>query len=151
MTIIRPIPLSKFSDKLLLNALGEEPRILNSVLKRIEKGITFDDIPEHFTLGTGHLRYFFNRCKWIYKHYLELRSEYYNRFNKHYSKDHLRMVTERYQKIFDLKPYLCNDWLVTKEAEEMVLERMLDRSKGYDKHYYYGSIIDSWDVFLFSN
>lgn len=148
MTRINPI--TRFSDQLLINALGEEPRILNSVLQRIEKGILFDDIPEHFTLGTGHNKFFFNKCKWIYSHYIDLRAEYYNRFGKDYSKDHLQEVTERYDKIFDSKPFLCNMWYPTSKDENIVLNRILERSKHYKRpHTYYGEEIKDWNKFLF--
>jgi len=148
MTRITPIPMTKLSDQLLRSAIGEEPRILYSVLYRINVGKSFNDIPSKFTLGTGHMTFFFNKCEYIFHHYLLLRQEYVQRFYKRYSIEHLSTQTDRYAKIAVLRPDLCQNYVIPQEAIDIVLNRILERSKEYKQHTYYGKPIKNWKKFL---
>ena len=48
------IPAKNLTAQHLIAELRELPRIFTAVNKRINQGKGFDDIPEKFTLGTGH-------------------------------------------------------------------------------------------------
>lgn len=133
----------EYSDLLLKNALGEEPRILKNVLDRLEKGQSFDDIPKEFTFGKGHVKFFFDKCQYIFIRYIRHRREYVNRFNVQYSEEHMSMVTERYKKIRELAPELCNFYDEKNRDRDLMLERLKDRiTNKYKKHTYYGKPID---------
>lgn len=69
-------------DSHLLAELRELPRIFTAVSKRIEKNQPFDDIPEKFTLGTGHVKFFYDKLKFLFYRHIRLREEYLRRFSK---------------------------------------------------------------------
>jgi len=52
-------------DQHLLAEYRELPRIVSAVQKRIDNGKDFDDIPEQFTLGRGHVKYFYNKGSYL--------------------------------------------------------------------------------------
>jgi hypothetical protein len=140
----------QLSDELLLNALGEETRVFNNVINRIQKNQPFNDIPNIFRLNKGHMTFFYDKCDYILKRYFALRYEYKKRFNKEYSLSHRKMVINRYRVIenFNSK-LLCNNWEPTFEDENLVKLRILEKSKAYVKtHHYYGEPITDWKTFL---
>ena len=144
------IPIAKLSDQLLLNELGEIGRILYNVEKRIEKERKFDDIPSTFRLGTGHMTFFYDKCLFIYFRYLNLRREYCFRFGQKYSMAHDCEMYNRALRIEFGNPDLYNDWQANDEDNNLVLERIYERSKKYKtKHTYRGVIINDWFKFLF--
>ena len=144
------IPMHKLSDQLLLNELGEITRILYNVEQRINKEQDFNNIPESFTLGKGHMTFFYDKCKFIFARYLKLRGHYFNRNGKDYSEEHLIETLSRCEFIKVLKPELYNDWVATSQDNKIVLDRIYERSKGYKKqHTYYGKPINNWHRFLF--
>ena len=141
-----------FSDELLLNALGEEPRILREVIKRIGKGHNFDDIPQEFTLNKGHMKFFYNKCGFIYGRYQDLRHEYRLRHGKQYSIKHLKRITARFKYILKVRPDLCQDWTPTPAANDLVRERILSRSQNYVKsHNYFNQPITNFKKLLYEN
>lgn len=66
------------SDQHLLAEHREIKRLPNFFTKRLAKN-KFDDIPEKFTLNTGHVRYFLDKGKYTYERYLSIRQECLNR------------------------------------------------------------------------
>jgi deoxyribonuclease (pyrimidine dimer) len=139
----------KLSDELLINALGEEPRVLSGVLKRIESGKGFGDIPQCFTLNKGHVTFFYDKCAYVWKRYDSLRKEYVRRFKRHYSLDHLHLIIERYDKIENHSILLCNNWNPTEQDIILVKQRIYEKSKNYRRpHHYYGKVIEDWKQFL---
>ena len=137
------------SDELLVNALGEEPRVLQGVLKRIQSGKSFDDVPDSFTLNKGHVTFFYDKCLYIFDRYLRLRIEYLERFGKSYSKRHLANVVGRLYEIKASHPELLNDWIPDDDSARLVKLRILERSKGYKRpHHYKGEVITDWKTFL---
>lgn len=140
---------SQLSDQLLLNALGEEPRILTSVIARIDKDKPFNDIPFDFRMGAGHMKFFFDKCLLIFNRYCAMRYEYNKRFGKEYSEHHYNDVMEKYSYIKNVRPELCNDYTASLNDRKLVFDRIMERSKGYKKaHTYYGVVIDDWESVL---
>lgn len=140
---------NQLSDQLLLNALGEEPRILTSVIARIDSNKSFDDIPSNFRMGTGHMKFFFDKCKLIFDRYCAMRDEYSKRFNKAYSEHHYNDVMEKYSYIENVHPELCNDYVASLSDRKLVYDRIMERSNGYKKaHTYYGDAISDWEEIL---
>lgn len=70
------------TDQHLIAELRELPRIFTAVNKRIEKGESFDDIPEKFTLGTGHVKFFYDKLSFLYQRHEHLKIEYKTRYGK---------------------------------------------------------------------
>lgn len=128
---------NKLSDQLILSELGEITRVFDKVLYRIENNIPFNDIPEQFTLGTGHVKFFYNRVDFILDRYTRLRKEYKNRTGKEYSIKHLKETMARYVKIRDLRRDLCGWYVMTPQDEETVLKRLKLRQKGYKREHTY--------------
>lgn len=149
MTRINTNDHDTMSDQLQVNAMGEEPRVLDKVIYRIDNDMEFNDIPESFRLGPGHVKFFFDKVGYIVRRYLERRMDYYNRKGKEYSLEHLDMVWERYLYIHSKRPDLCNDWSPTSNDKIMSKRRILDRSKTYTtKHTYHGKPVVSWSSLL---
>ena len=68
MTRINCVPPSMLSDQHLLASWKEYPRIITAVEKLIEKGKTVDDvdIPEKYTFGAGHCKFFYDKLGTLY-------------------------------------------------------------------------------------
>lgn len=63
-------------DRLLLAELREIKRIPNVISKG---NYRMENIPEQFTLGTGHVKFFYNKLEYLLERYNELRDEAINR------------------------------------------------------------------------
>ena len=75
------IPPANLTDQHLLAELRELPRIPNKVKKYLKENRLdlLQNIPEQFTLGTGHVRFFYNKLMYIYNRYPNLHHEYIKR------------------------------------------------------------------------
>ena len=138
--------MSNISDELLLNELGEITRVFDLVIARVEKRKPFDDIPKAFTLGNGHVKFFFDKCQYIWIRFNELHCEYFLRNGKHYSRDRFKEVCSKVKMI----PLgLFNNWKPSELEQNKVRLRILERSKAYKRtHHYCGEEIISWNEFL---
>ena len=76
------IPPKNLTDQHLIAELRELPRIFTAVGKRVEKGTGFEDLPDRFTLGKGHVKFFYNKTLFLQRRHAILRKEYSKRFNK---------------------------------------------------------------------
>ena len=72
MTRINLIPVQKLSDQHLLAEHREITRIATLVKK---PNANLKNIPEKFCLGTGHVRFFYNKGFWLAARYIRLRDE----------------------------------------------------------------------------
>lgn len=61
------IPPDRLTDQHLIAEYREISRIGTLVRKRISSGKTFTDIPKTFGLGTGHVRFFYDKGGYITK------------------------------------------------------------------------------------
>jgi len=117
MTRINVIPVEELSDKHLLAEFRELPRIPNAV-----KSLRFNcnNMPSEYTLGTGHVKFFYKRLGYLKSRYNELYAEclfrgfavtyYYDLFEPLQSSD-----------------YLFGDYEPTDEAIVINRERIIDR------------------------
>ena len=75
MTRINIIPTNELADQHLV-AEYRELFMVGSALQRTLKSKncdkTLSSIPEKFTLNTGHVKFFYNKGKYLHKRYLEL-------------------------------------------------------------------------------
>lgn len=111
------IPPKELSTKHLIAEHREIKRIPNVIAKGKYK---MDGIPESFTLGTGHIKFFYNKLLYLRKRYEEIYQECCNRdFNVTY-----------YGNCWDNIPSeLMNDYTPTKRDIEIVKQRILEKTK----------------------
>jgi len=56
----------------------EMPRLVKNLetsLNRKSNPFSFDEIPNQYKLGSGHVKFFFDKFKYLYKRHIKLRSE----------------------------------------------------------------------------
>ena len=108
---------AELPGKLLLAELREIKRIPNL----IKNGkYNLDGTPEKFTLGTGHVKFFYDKGLYLLKRYMELRNEALNRGYQ---------VTNFIDAWQGYPPDLYNDWNDL-EARSYLIERI--REKGFN-------------------
>jgi len=78
MTRIDIIDPKLLSREHLQSNLRELPRITNYIRKSLNTGKTIN-IPNEFTLGTGHVKWYYNKLKWVVNRYDRLCDEWRNR------------------------------------------------------------------------
>lgn len=66
MTRINLTPVSELSDQHLMAEYRELPRVFGAVRERLAKGHKFDDIPSDFRLGTGHVKFFYDKIGFLF-------------------------------------------------------------------------------------
>ena len=81
MTRINLVEPHQLTDKHLMAEYRELPRIFTAVLKLQAQDKTPADvtIPDHYVLGTGHMRFFYNKISWLRRRYVLLEIELTNR------------------------------------------------------------------------
>lgn len=105
-------------DKHLLAEHREIKRIPNCIAKGISK---ISNIPPQFTLGTGHVKFFYDKLGYLKDRYIRIRTECHRRnFN-----------IQNYETCWDNVPKeLMNNWQETDEARELIQNRIAERLKG---------------------
>lgn len=101
--------------KHLLAEHREIVRIPNSIKSGKSK---VKDIPEKFKLGTGHVKFFFNKLQYLHKRYIELYNECLKR---NYN------VKDMSDAFNDIPLIFYNDYKPTIEDIEIVTERINER------------------------
>jgi len=109
---VKPIELN---DKMLMAEHREIKRIPNS----IKKGrYSLNGIPDRFTLGTGHVKFFYNKLEYLHDRYIDLYNECIRRgFN----------VTNYEEAFNDLPDELYNWYVETDRDRKIILERINER------------------------
>lgn len=108
------IPPENLIDQHLIAELRELPRVITAVIKRNNKKIPFNDIPEEFILGTGHVKFFYNKAKFLWDRHIYLRLEYFNRFGKDWQ--------------FGISYFEQNqDYIPTEKEKQLLIERISTR------------------------
>ena len=131
------------TDQHLIAELRELPRIFTAVNKRIENDQNFNDIPEKFTLGTGHVRFFYNKLSFLEIRHLLLKNEYRIRFNKdwQYSIDKSNLLP----KYLQLNLYVALKH--TDEEKQLLIDRISTRIMNSNQiPRYYGKAITKEQV-----
>ena len=108
---------TELTDKHLLAEHREIKRIPNC----INKGkYNMDGIPDRFKLGTGHVKFFYNKLFYLFKRYIELYTECKNRgFN-----------VQNYAKAWDNIPEeLLNDYTPTEYDRKLIQQRIIENDK----------------------
>lgn len=102
-------------DRHLLAEHREIVRIPNAINNNKAK---FDGIPEYFKLGTGHVKFFYDKIGYLFKRYILLHQECIKRgFN----------VSDFSMAFNSIPKHLLNDYTPTDHDRLIVLERINQR------------------------
>jgi len=108
----------RLTDQHLIAELRELPRIFTAVQKRIDDDREFDDIPKIFTLGFGHMKFFYDKLSFLNLRHSQLRYEYNRRYDKQWP----------YIINVDKCPSLLyNQYSPTSEEKKLLIERISKR------------------------
>ena len=126
MTRINTIPVISLCDSHVLAEIREITRIPNTI--RSGRAI-IKDIPPKFTLGKGHVKFFYNKVGYIERRYNELVIECRNRgFD----------VEDKSSSFKDIPKHLMNDWHPTPESIQLIQDRISERLSGMKYVKFYG-------------
>ena len=116
MTRINCVPASELSRQHLIAEYRELPRVFS--LARV-----CHDAPAEYTLGKGHVKFFYNKLLYLANRQRELVAEmrrrgYYPQFDPQQLHAHW----------YAIKPELFGDWAPTAKALQINRDRILERS-----------------------
>jgi deoxyribonuclease (pyrimidine dimer) len=111
------IPPRELTGKHLL----AEHREIKRVPNLIRKGkYSLENQPDKFKLGTGHVKFFYNKLLYLKNRYLEIHEECIRRgYN----------VTNYLEAWNDIPSHLMKDYIPTKEGIEIIKERIREKLK----------------------
>lgn len=122
MTRINCVPVEELTNKHLLAEYRELPRIYGLVRKRVALGNVPSQIkkPSEYTLGTGHVTFFYDKLNWLTERYKSLCNEMRK-----------RGYTVNYGNTDELTHGIPREWFgtftVTDHALEINRKRIADR------------------------
>lgn len=124
MTRINVIPVEELSRLHLLSEYREITRLpgnLNTALNRKSKAFSMMEIPPEYVLGTGHVKFFFDKMQFLQQRFEELIAEMIKRgYNPNY----------RDSSIFNnCLPEFYNNYTPTEKAIEINRQRIAERTK----------------------
>ncbi len=124
MTRINLVPITELSDQHLIAEYREIFMVgpaLQRSLKSPNWNKTKETLPKEFTLNKGHVKFFYNKGKYLYNRYLELIKEMKNRGM---NPDPLRKFKRE-----QWPDELFNDWMPSAKDLEIIRERIQLRIK----------------------
>ena len=124
MTRINLVPITELSDQHLVAEYREIFMVgpsLQRSLKSLNWNKTKETLPKEFTLNIGHVKFFYNKGKYLYNRYLELIKEMKNRGMR---PDPLRKFKRE-----QWPDELFNDWTPSANDLEIIRERIQIRIK----------------------
>lgn len=106
-------------DELPARFLLAEHREITRIPNAVTSGrADVNGIPRQFTLGTGHVRFFYDKLRYLFDRYTKLYTECRSRgFD----------VTWKGDSWDDVPDHLYNEWEETEEARDLILERIYDK------------------------
>ena len=120
MTRINIVEPSEFTDQHLV-AEYREIFMVGSSLQRSLKSKSWDinSIPKRYTLNTGHVKFFYNKGKYLYKRYSDLRKEMRSRG--------MNPDSSRVFKREQWPDELWNDWMPRVEDYKIIRQRIEEK------------------------
>lgn len=130
------IPPAKLCDQHLVAEYREILRTNALAIKRARKEgkEMLSNIQQSFTLGSGHVTFFYDKLLYIHLRFNSLRSELINRGMN-------ATIEWQLDEIEEFK-WLYNDWPDDPEADRLIIERVLERARTMKKISYYSKNID---------
>jgi deoxyribonuclease (pyrimidine dimer) len=124
MTRINLISPEHLTARHLIAEYKEITHVTQSLYKRLDKTCASDlvlEIPLEYTLGAGHVKFFYNKVKYLYNRFILLYAECKSRAIK----IDFEFYTQRSRLILDSGPYaFFNDYCPTVDAYNLVIERI---------------------------
>lgn len=115
MTRVDVVPVEWLSNKHLLSNHREIKRIPNLILKG---RYNLNSIPTHYTMGKGHVAFFYDKLKWLLDRYISLYNECLRRgFN-------VICYFDVFYKACLLHPELTNNYNATSKDIMVNIERL---------------------------
>lgn len=124
MTRINLVPITELSDQHLIAEYREIFMVgpaLQRSLKSPNWNKTKETLPKEFTLNKGHIKFFYNKGKYLYNRYLKLIKEMKNRG--------MNPDPSRKFKREQWPDELFNDWMPSAKDLEIIRERIQLRIK----------------------
>ena len=124
MTRINVVPVQELTEMHLKGEYKEITRIpgyLNRSLKS-KKGFDLSDIPSAYTLGEGHCKFFYNKCAWLERRYVELGERLRKEFNVNAKMAHIDLFKSVGEEFY-------GDYEPDEAAMEINRERIQERLK----------------------
>ena len=117
MTRINTIPPQELCDKHLMAEIREITRIPNTIKSGKAR---IEGIPGTFRLGPGHVKFFYDKIRYLEKRYKQLYNEcLYRGFN----------VQDNSGSFKGIPIELMNDWTPTHESVSLIKERLEEKFK----------------------
>jgi len=132
------IRVKLLTDEYLLAEHRELPRICSVYKKHKESKLGFKNLPQQFTLGTGHVLYFIDKAAFTAGRYLDIYEECLNRgFNVENYFDNWKVYKS------EDNDFILNDHISTEREYNLLIDRITERLTGSKKPYwhYYGKQI----------
>lgn len=118
MTRINVVPVSELTREHLIAEYREIMRLPNNLrtsLNRKSSPFSLTEIPKEYKMGKGHVKFFFNKFKFLEKRFNELITEMKNRgYNPNFTDSSIFKVSEEFYK----------DYLPTNDALEINRQRI---------------------------
>lgn len=122
MTRINCVPVSELSRQHLIAEYRELPRIFNLARKAATRGDPCNQAPSNYTLGKGHVLFFYTRLKYLAHRQQQLIDEMLKR-------GYQPNFTESLFKVHaDIPQRMWGDWEPDEEALAINRQRILERS-----------------------
>jgi len=118
MTRIDLVPVEELSDQHLLSNHREIKRIPNMILKG---KYNLNNIPKKFTLGKGHVKFFYNKLLWLQGRYNELYTECLYRHFK------VTNFSQTFVELQETKPELFCFWQSSEDDIELSRARIAEK------------------------
>jgi deoxyribonuclease (pyrimidine dimer) len=132
------------SDQHLTSNVREITRPINNVLKYYKNNtleLKLKNIPTKFKLGSGHVRFFYDKIVYLRKRYFELQEEYQKRYGKLFNEELYRYIsTNDFLKQYPT--YVLNDYKEDNDAIVIVKERIITRLKSMKNIHYNKQSVD---------
>lgn len=110
------IPPADLSNRHLIAEHREIKRIPNTIKSGKAR---VENIPEFFTLGKGHVKFFYNKLAYLRRRYESIYDECIRRGIN---------VTPFHQAFHGVPPELDNDWQPTRQAIKLIRKRISERN-----------------------
>lgn len=121
MTRINVIPVKELCNQHLFAEWREMPRIVDSLTKSLSRKKLFNEkeIPERYVLGKGHVKFFYDKFKFLHKRHMLITKELLKRGYVLSKKD-----SNIFKKVEQIR---YKDWYPSEEEIKINRERVLSR------------------------
>jgi len=121
MTRINCVPVEELTQQHLVAEYRELPRVFTLAKAALDRGFDPATCPQAYLLGTGHVKFFYCRLKWLRRRWSELYAEMHNRG---YTTNLPREIGDDTQ---SLPPEWNRDWAPSLKALRLNRARISER------------------------